>query len=707
MTKKEDKKSFRDIMNNHPFTKTTTNKTSFRDIMNSINPPKTSELKEKNTMAEINKSNVEKTDNTDDVTIETFLAENEANKPKENLTTNKDKEENTSKNEYNATVSPSTQNVRNVRPVTNSTNLLSNKPISTVDNMQAYEKDKGEDRLFYAKEFEDGYQFGDVTKTALGTLTDAVQDVSSGFISGFENILDIGTNVVATIQNIIGNTEGAKRTREFANKDLSTTISSKIANATPVGALYNIVNGTPERIFNPAGVQYDKNKSFLENMQGMVKKTYLTDEKQDYESSSVLGGQMDKLFNLTGYALNLAVVGSGLSNATGTKVIGSSKLGMSLSGGNIGINIGGHTLNLPTLSIAGGMAGGLEESNSKENVSETERWSKALFSGFNEAFTEGLFGFLGVGGNDITEELEKKVIEKCSSRVGKLFANLGFQATGEAVEEFLSYASNFLTDNLIVNNLGKADFSSEWKWADVFEQMGLAFASTFLMGSASAMIDTNSAIKVAEQQIGRPLSNEEKKQVTKAQIDGTIEQIITDFSKKTVENTTPFYTIQFNQEGKVVNVKEVNGKQIDNPNKKVNVNPVIVKNNDTDGYNIVDYTTGLLLDGTTYPNTTLAQSEFSSKMINLDEASIKGINEKIVQANIAINEEIGKVIQETESQLRNTSKNVENDHTATLNNETTNYSSDDANLNMEQNNRDNTLTLTKKVGVNSRYYLFN
>lgn len=244
--------------------------------------------------------------------------------------------------------------------------------------------------FFQAGEFKDGYQFGDFTKTALGTVTDSTQNLAKGILSVPEGILDVVTNLVATgvatgsgaVTQFIKSDELANDIRDFANVDLSNNISSRIANATPVGMLYNIVNGTPEKIFNPAEIEYDTNKNFIENAKSAATKAYLTEPNEDYEKSSVSGELGDQVVELVGYTLGLSTGGQALSGLTGTKAIGTAKLGANLNGGNIGIRLAGKTLNLPTLAITGGMAGGLEEANSKgENVSEVERWSKAFSGG--------------------------------------------------------------------------------------------------------------------------------------------------------------------------------------------------------------------------------------------------------------------------------------------------------------------------------------
>lgn len=221
-------------------------------------------------------------------------------------------------------------------------------------------------------------------------------------------------------------------------------------------------------------------------------------------------------------------------------------------------------------------------------------------------------------------------------------------------------------------------------------------------------------------------------------------------------DTQQFYTTTFNQDGNVENVQAVRGKEIDNPNSKVNVTPVIVRNQDN-SYNIIDGTTGILLDSSRYRALIEAQTEFNSKMINLDNASINNINNKIAQATIAIDNKINEVASNignenvtntsqsgtenvindtqtgtnnvmngTNSGINNTSVDTntntstntlnnsnmntdtyqtsQNQFTDNYNNETTNYSSNSTNASTSQNNALNDVTrLLSQISDNSIY----
>lgn len=434
--------------------------------------------------------------------------------------------------------------------------LLTSSPVVSKKKVEAPTKNDTPwyKKVFTKGEFDDGYQFGDVTKTILGTSTDLVSEVGKGILSPIESVVDVGANALASGANLASKVAGKglgvldlekteENLRSFANNDLTETMSNIAGNVNPAGMLYNVVNGTPENIFNPAGISYDKDKSVVENIKTNYKNLY-TDKgdpvkvADDYEKSSLMGEYAEKVTELVGYGLSLAYGGAQLSGASKTASVGTSTFGATANAGNIGINIAGKTLNIPTLALAGGMAGGLEEANSKEDVTELERWTKALSSGAIEGITEGMFGMLKVGG--ITNEAGQEIFDVAASKLSSNFKSqlaktltaVGVKASGEALEEFLSYGANYLVDNGLIDKLGQADFSKEWNWGEVLEQMALAFVSAGISQGGSTVIETNSAIQAAEEQLGRKLTNEEKALVTQASLEGALENKIAELEQK-------------------------------------------------------------------------------------------------------------------------------------------------------------------------------
>ena len=169
------------------------------------------------------------------------------------------------------------------------------------------------------------------------------------------------------------------------------------------------------------------------------------------------------------------------------------------------------------------------------------------------------------------------------------------------------------------------------------------------------------------------------------------------------QNMERFYITTYNQEGNVESVEAVQGKVIDNPNKKVNVSPVIVKNKQNEYYNVIDSNTGLLLDSTPYQSLIEAQTRFSSKMINLDNAAINNVNNRIAKANIAINQAMNEVVSRAESEM-NADRNVRNDTQTPLKNVQNTTESDTKNVNTYTNvdvNADNSTNAYTNVDTNA------
>ena len=104
-----------------------------------------------------------------------------------------------------------------------------------------------------------------------------------------------------------------------------------------------------------------------------------------------------------------------------------------------------------------------------------------------------------------------------------------------------------------------------------------------------------------------------------------------------------FFVSEFSQDGNLKNIEATIGMEIENPNTEINTMPVIIRNKLNGGYNIIDANTGLILDNTYYNTVSDAQNGFNNKMTNLDNASIRNINNKIIQASIAINNKTNEV----------------------------------------------------------------
>lgn len=154
-----------------------------------------------------------------------------------------------------------------------------------------------------------------------------------------------------------------------------------------------------------------------------------------------------------------------------------------------GSNIKVGKLNVPTTALLSGTGGGLQEAYQNENVEDWQAWSKALGSGTIEGISEGIFGVLGVGGSELDDYLVKSLTKNIKNTIAKSAIKLGIKSSGEAAEEFISYAGNYLLDRVIDKTTeltGKENvkFSKDWDWDEVGEQMASAFLSTLITQGA-------------------------------------------------------------------------------------------------------------------------------------------------------------------------------------------------------------------------------
>ena len=324
--------------------------------------------------------------------------------------------------------------------------------------------------------FDNGYDFGDITKSSLKTLGATAKTVGASALdlglNAVEGVANVGTGAAKLISGGVAQVADWVGQDEYANK-VRNNIATK---ENPITAA-----------LNKAESKIDKN--------------------------SIFGRTSDEVASLIGYTGGLAAGGAALGGA-----------------GNIPISIAGKTLNVPTLAAISGAGEGLTESYSKKNVSDAQAWTKALGSGAIEGITEGLFGMFGVGGSEITDQWGKQAASLFKSGIAKTLAKTGVSATGEAIEEFLSYLGNQGLDRIIdlFSSEDSAKFHDKWNWENVGEQMALAFFSAGLTQGGSTIVQvqkiSNNAIREAEEELDRKLTPEEiqsiKDQITSALING-------------------------------------------------------------------------------------------------------------------------------------------------------------------------------------------
>jgi hypothetical protein len=92
--------------------------------------------------------------------------------------------------------------------------------IKSYQSERQEQKKKKKNKWFNAGAFEDGYQFGDVTRSILATSQDIENNVYKGAAGTVEGILDFGTNLISGGVSLV-NKDAADKMRKFAQTNYS------------------------------------------------------------------------------------------------------------------------------------------------------------------------------------------------------------------------------------------------------------------------------------------------------------------------------------------------------------------------------------------------------------------------------------------------------------------------------------------------------
>ena len=258
------------------------------------------------------------------------------------------------------------------------------KDIAPVKTTVTTPKKQGERTWFQAGGFSDGYDFGDVTKTILGTTGDVGLGITKGVFNLAEGIVDLGRYGVSGVANKLGAKEYAKDVKKTAQEN------------------------TTEKWFSPIEKKIDK--------------------------YSVIGEKGDTIPEGLGYVGGMIATG-GLGGAIGGAVGGTAKA----------VQIGA-TLGTTGTTFTSAFGSGMSQAY-QDGASDEEAVSYGVISGIAEAGTELLFGGLGktinavglnTGLSSADDMLAKKVSEVFKSQVAKNIAETGIKMGAEGTEEVIA-----------------------------------------------------------------------------------------------------------------------------------------------------------------------------------------------------------------------------------------------------------------------------
>lgn len=277
------------------------------------------------------------------------------------------------------------------------------KTTTTTVTKPKYKRSEQKKGWFSSGAFSDGYDFGDVTRTILGTATDISQDMNRGALNIVEGALDLGTYAVSGGAKALGFDKVAEKTKKFGQRNLVDEygLDNLGANTSAIGQVNRILNGgdiLPTRL------------------DSKTRKDYMADifSDRNIERNSVLGTKSDQVSEGVGYVAGMTV---------------------------------GSMMGLPPTATAFVTSAGNEMTNAfNNNATYGQAFTSGLVSGLAEAGSEKLFGGLGKinGAGAFDDQVGRLVGRLFKKQWTKNIAEFGIKAMGEGLEEIISSAGQEL-----------------------------------------------------------------------------------------------------------------------------------------------------------------------------------------------------------------------------------------------------------------------
>lgn len=300
-------------------------------------------------------------------------------------------------------------------------------------------KKEEEERSWFKKGlFDDGYDFGDISRTILGTATDVLENVGSGIIGMGEKAVDAMAYMAPYAANSQFYQNGGgynlelqkqqEKVVEQSKKDLGKFIAKDL---------------------------YDEEK---------IARAIISDPARmigvDSESHSVFGEKSDALIQ---------------------------------SGGQLLATAGLSAVGVPWFVTTGATSFGSEAENAmNQGATYEEAGASAAISAGAEILSEKLSGGISFGGKTLDDALTKQLARGISNKIGRTFAKLGIDMAGEGAEEvFSQVASNIGSSLYKEESLNDLLFSEE-----AFDE----YLESFIGGAAlGGVANTFNAVKSNKQ----------------------------------------------------------------------------------------------------------------------------------------------------------------------------------------------------------------
>lgn len=292
----------------------------------------------------------------------------------------------------------------------------------TVSRKKEEEEKKKKRKWFDKGLFEDGYDFGDISRTILGSTADVLENVGSGIIGMGEKAVDAMAYVSPYIANgqFYQNggfykpeqVEQQEKAFEQSKKDVGKFISKDL---------------------------YDEEKIARAIISDPARKIGI-----DSETQSVFGEKSDALIQ---------------------------------SGGQLLATAGLQAVGVPWFVTTGATSFGSEAENAlNQDASYEAAGASAAISAGAEILSEKLSGGISFGGKTLDDALTKQLARGISNKLGRTAAKLGLDMAGEGAEEVFSQ---------IASNLGSSLYKEEDITELLFNEEAMdGYLESFIGGAA-------------------------------------------------------------------------------------------------------------------------------------------------------------------------------------------------------------------------------
>ena len=389
--------------------------------------------------------------------------------------------------------------------------------------------------------FDDGYDFGDVTKSILGTSQDVGKNLFKGAMSAVEGINDAGAQLIGAGAHLVGAEKAANKLKKYAAKETFTDdnfLTKFLLNSLPSNGIGRALN--------------------------------LADTLSGNKGSQFVTEQMNK-------------------NIEKTSVLGDSSRGIAQGVGQLGGQVALQSLGVPWQVTAFTGAASNEIENAFQNDSTYgQAFTSGLISGLSEVGSEYLSGgankFLGMTslGSKFIDKLGGKITNKALSRGLKTILDVG----GEGGEEIISGLGTAIGRKLtyMSDKDFKEIYSSE-QALDDFIGGALVTAIAGVPGNVRSIARGENAFtglteneqKVIDKELENRVKEAEKdgKELSKKQINEIENEVRTDFENgKLIKNTlvsnkSGINELQNNTENGIYQYVKSDNAKIDNLRKDV------------------------------------------------------------------------------------------------------------------------------------------